>query len=344
MKCERLFLIVLFYSKRIPMIFNTKLNAKLTKIICALCFFVSSLLSEETFSKEIIDKVKNSHALVAISAYYDPSRLQYLSKVLASLATIPKVDIIVLTNTFKENELLNIKNICDQATQSNSEVTISIRSYDLGINGYFLTWCHKPIISDEFIGSKYSHFIYLEDDMEFKLDNFCYFIQYRERFRMLGLLPSFLRVEYHSGFNDFTNTDNCGPVTIMERPNIELDDLYFVELPNPYTACFVLDQELAAEYIQTPSFDYMRSFLSSQWNIRERAAMGLCFEHIPKGFTSRYVVAVSKKIKAAPRYTWVAHLPNTYANKPNCAYGKQRMSTLFIFPKYQKKQKASVVN
>ena len=66
--------------------------------------------------------------------------------------------------------------------------------------------------------------------------------------------------------------------------------------------------------------------------VRERAAMGLCFENIPVFFQSRYVVPVSTKTGIAPNYTWISHLPNNYANNPSIPFGKIRMNSLFVLP------------
>lgn len=290
-----------------------------------------SLIAEPTFSDAALESAKASNILVAITAFYHPDRLQYLAGVISSLSTLPKAEIIVVTNTFNEDELLALQDTCHNALlNKGSGTTVSVRSYHPGTHPYHLTWCHKPIISDEFVGRDYSHFIYLEDDMTFDFTNLCYFIEYRELFRDRRLLPSFLRVEYHSGFHDFVNTDNLNRVNICEQPYIDTKDFWFVNISNPYTACFILDQELAVEYVQSRSFDREKSYLVNPWNVRERAAMGLCFENVPPTFQCRYVVAVSKQTGAAPECVWVRHLPNTYANIPNMGYGKIRMSELFM--------------
>ncbi len=270
--------------------------------------------------------------LIAITAYFNPGRLEYLASVLTSLSTLPEAHIIIVTNTFKEEELLALQAVCNSSLlNKKSEITTSIRSYDIGTNGFYLTWCHKQIISDEFIGKGYTHFIYLEDDMTFDFTNLHYFIEYRERFRDRGLIPSFLRVEYHSGLEKFVNTDNTSRINIHDQPHIDTDHFWFVNAPNPYTACFVLDQDLAAEYVQTRSFDREQSGSVCQWDVRERAAMGLCFENIPVTFNSRYVVAVSKETSTPPRYVWVRHLPNNYADMPASSFGKIPMNELFTF-------------
>ncbi len=60
--------------------------------------------------------------------------------------------------------------------------------------------------------------------------------------------------------------------------------------------------------------------------------MGLCFEHIPPSFQSRYVVPVSIQTGLIPSCAWIFHLPNNYANDPQTSFGKVQMNALFIIP------------
>lgn len=301
--------------------------------ICSILFLLP-LKAEHRFSDSTYEKANSSHVLVAISAYYNADRLKYLEKVLSALSRFPRIDVIVLTNTFDEEKLQTLEKSCQNAlSEPDAEISYSIRSYDVdnGRGGFYLTWCHKDIIKFEFLeNEKYSHFIYLEDDIEMKFDNFLYFLEYRELLRDQNLIPSFLRVEYSSLYKDFTNTDNKSRVRILTQPFLDLGDVVCVNLPNPYTACFILDKELAAEYIKTRSFDADASRAVVRWNIRERAAMGLCFEHVPPFFKSRYVVVVPKGQNESPKYTWVRHLPDNYAIS-NVGLGSIPMRELFVW-------------
>lgn len=303
-KMMRLFIFLLIYSLHMPVI--GKLDDQAIK-----------------------EMYKEAKVLVAITFHFNQSRLEYLKKVLASLATFPKIDIIILTNTFDENEISAIQ---DLYTSDNNEYSLSIRSCGNLEHPFLLTWCHKDIIANEFVKNNqgHTHFIYLEDDMSFNFKNFKYFIKYREKLKKQGLLPSFLRVEYHRKKNTYTNTDNFKAFHVMSQPHVKVDDYLFVNPPNPYMACFVLDRKLALEYFHSSSFDRNKCIIP--WGVRERAAAGLCFENIPKSFSSRYVVPVSLKTQQCPKCAWIYHLPNNYALDPSSNFGKAPMDSLFIMP------------
>jgi hypothetical protein len=55
--------------------------------------------------------------------------------------------------------------------------------------------------------------------------------------------------------------------------------------------------------------------------------MGLCFDKVPPGFTSRYVVPVLDG--HAPAWCLVHHLPNNYANSTDPRFGKLPINQLF---------------
>ena len=122
--------------------------------------------------------------------------------------------------------------------------------------------------------------MYLEDDIRLSFVNFCYFLEYREVLRDTGLLPSFVRVEYCQALNGFVSSDNETPVDVSTRPRIDHGDIVLVNPPLPYTACYILDTTLAREFLRTRSFNRERSRAVTDMFVRERAAMGLCFENV----------------------------------------------------------------
>jgi hypothetical protein len=282
---------------------------------------------------ETINEARTSDTLVTITFHFNAFRFKYLEKVLLSLSTFPRADIILITNTIKNHELKNLEKLYRKVLPEGvGGGDISIRSYPNLEHPFDLTWCHKEIITNEFLSDKtnYSHFIYLEDDISFNYMNFSYFLEYRKLLRDKGLLPSFLRVEYRKKTGGFVNTDNQVRIDIRKQPYIQSNDLIFVNPPNPYTACFVLDKELAAEYIESPSFGKKTSSNVVGWEVRERAAMGLTFEAVPPLFQSRYVVPVSISNGRCPKSAWIFHLPNNYANDQKTPLGKIPMDSLFI--------------
>jgi hypothetical protein len=212
--------------------------------------------------------------------------------------------------------------------------TFSVRHGGDLAHPHHLAWCHKEIIAGQFVSEntshRYSHFLYLEDDMRLSFANFSYFVEFREILRDIGMLPAFLRVEYSSKSNAFFNTDNIEPVPTNALPYLESEKHFLINMPNPYCACFILDAELAAEYVRSRSFDLAGSREVTGWEIRERAAMGLCFENVPPPFKCRYVVPVAKHTGIAPSFAWISHLPNNYADDPETLFGKIPMDALFV--------------
>ena len=132
------------------------------------------------------------------------------------------------------------------------------------------------------------HFIYSEDDIRLSFANFRYFVEFRERLRPIGLLPAFVRTEFSAAQSGLVASDAFSPVYVPVQPHVMLDGLVMANMPNPYNPCFFLDRELAEEYVRTPSFDRVASAGVNRWDVRERAAMGLCLENVPKSFHMSY--------------------------------------------------------
>lgn len=290
---------------------------------------------EYTPSDETLGRAKKCKVLAAIAHHFNVDRLQYLSSVFSGLAAFPDIDIVVTTNTFDVGEIEQIRLAFDQATQEVASVPhLEILSYGNLSHPFYLTWCHKEIMNSEFANkeSSYTHFIYLEDDMKLDFLNFCYFIEFRETLRPFGLLPAFLRVEYSKNQGAFVNSDNRTKINLKQKSALQIQELLFINPTNPYNAGFVMDRELIHEYLSSRSFDRLKSKSVSNWDIRERAAMGLTFEKIPLGFHSRYVVPLSLESGKCLRCAWIFHLPNNYADNPKTSFGKIPMDELFYRP------------
>ncbi len=277
--------------------------------------------------------------LVAITFHYRKQRLQYLFQVIKSLSCFPiaALDIVVATNTIQAEEIESIKRMCGPLVgfameSSTCFKSIEVRSFPGLINPLHLPWAHKHLILDQFLnaGGEYTHYLYLEGDIEFSFTNFLYFLKYRPPLRRLGLLPSFLRVEYGFADDQLYCTDQVGIVRTDNRPVVKLDGLWFVNVDNPYNAMFMLDDELAREYVTSRSFGMETSSDVHRWDVRERAAMGLCFENVPNGFFSRYVIPINPIDRTVPSFSYLYHTPNNYANDPDGPFGKILMTRLFL--------------
>jgi hypothetical protein len=276
-------------------------------------------------------KMRSVQILCAITFHFDVLRLVFLGDVLRSLAEFPtrSLDVFILTNTEDEDELRMLEHLC-QVTLPGAFVSIQSER-DLETR-FELTWRHKRLIVEQFLapGNDYTHFIYLEGDIRLSIVNFCYFIEAREKLRDFGLIPAFVRVEYGDHLNSFTCSDSFWPIYVPVQPKIVLEDDVYLNMPNPYNPLYILDRELALEYIGSRSFDRERSRDVSSWGIAERAAMGLCLENVPAGFNSRYVVPVSRKTCMAYPQALISHLPNNYANNPRSPLAKVTLDNLFV--------------
>lgn len=315
------------------------------KIITAwFCFYSLSafgVVAPYLKEKESYALALNSYTLVAITFHYDETRFCYLQKVLECLSTFPKVDIVIITNTRFSKKIEKIQQCIKKVLPlGKGGGSVSIKSCDSIKHPYDLTWCHKELIPNVFLDQKkgYSHFVYLEDDIGLNFNNFCYFVHFREFLKPIGLLPAFLRVEINQK-GEVVATDNYYKLDVSRPPKIFCDKMVFLNPLNPYMACFILDRELAEEYVETNSFYKDKSTKISPWQVRERAAMGLCFENIPKPFSSRYVVPLAltastpnQKSFLCCDFSLIYHLPNTYANDPKTFFGKTAIQTLFFAP------------
>ena len=142
-------------------------------------------------------------------------------------------------------------------------------------------------------------------------------------------MPAFVRMEYSSALTGFVASDAFWPVYVPVQAHIGIGDSIMVNMPNPYNPCFILDVELAEEYVRSASFDRAASDKVCPWGLRERAAMGLCLENAPSPFAARYVVPVSTQTDMVLPIARISHLPNNYANDPRMPLGKVRIDELF---------------
>ncbi|KAA1251987.1 hypothetical protein F0Q45_01135 [Mycobacterium simiae] len=277
--------------------------------------------------------------LVAITFHFRESRLPNLFQIIRALSEFPvkDLDIVVTSNVDDQDSLGKVNSLAepllkDYPLRSGSRKTLSIASFTDLADPWLLPWTHKGLIADRFLakGSDYTHFIYLEEDILFSFDNFCYFVHYREKLRAARLIPSFQRIEYNDQDNHLYLLDQVGLSDFDARKHVDVDGYSFVNLDYPYDAMFVLDRELAEEYVQTRSFDIKGSKeVSPEWGVAERAAMGLCFESPPQGFSVRYASPVDPVTRTTPRWSWVYHVANNYATDRLLPFAKTRTENLF---------------
>lgn len=162
--------------------------------------------------------------------------------------------------------------------------------------------------------------------MRLTFSNFFYFVRYDGELSNHGLIPSFIRYEYNHTVNNICLSDHQSPVDLSKRGFVTVDDTKFTCTDYPYIAFFIMTRRHMSEYIMTNSFDMEKSTLTHPWWIAERSAMGLTWENVPAGFTSRYAIAIQDG-KPLPE-CYVHHTPNNYTND----YGEQRKGLAKLSP------------
>ena len=276
--------------------------------------------------------------LVAITFHYGKQRLPALFQVVKTLSGFPvaALDIVVATNTTVAEEIESIRRMCAPLLGFASKSpgcfkSLEVRCFAGLAHPYLLPWAHKHLIVGQFLkgGGGHTHYVCLEDDIEFSFPNFCYFLTYRPALQRSGLLPSFLRVEYNFADDQLYCTDQLELTRIDNRRIVKLDRFWFMNMERPYTGMFILDHALAREYVASRSFDVEASGEVVRWGIRERAAMGLTFENVPAGFSSRYVVPANPIGLSVPGFAYIYHTANNYTNNPDEPLGKMLITRLF---------------
>lgn len=278
----------------------------------------------------ILETACSSKLLVTIPLWYRPARLIHLTEMIRTLAEFPvdTLDMIILTQTCDKNEIGVVERLV--APYQSTGKTFRVLPVPELADQFALCWEHRKIIKDIFLGSpKYTHFIYFEDDIRFSFLNFCYFLRYRQFLGDQGLIPSFVRIEYNADKFGFFSTDQPDLEQNIHRVVAINNDVTFFELQNPYCALYVLDQDLASEFVRSRSFDRDLSQSVTHWGIPERAAIGLCFENVPSGRSSRYAIPVANQTQLVSHWSWIHHLPNNFTNQTEQPWGQRRIESIF---------------
>lgn len=270
--------------------------------------------------------------MVAITFHYRKSRLQYLFEVIRAFCEYPveSLALYIITNvddpvTIGHIDTLFAPLLERQPCRGVGKRTLTIESWPALDDPWHLPWCHKHLIVDEFMkpGRPFTHFIYVEDDIVLPTEQFLYFVHYRPLLQPYGLIPSFQRIEFNSLEGRLYLADQVGLSDYFSRKSVRLDGISFVAPDYPYSAMYILDSQLADEYVRTRSFDCKESVsVRPQWGLAERAAMGLCYENAPDGFPCRYVIPVNPETLTMPSWAWIYHTASRYCHDPRTLYGK----------------------
>lgn len=277
--------------------------------------------------------------LACIAFHYQEQRLTYLQQVLHLQQYLaPQVHVVVTTTTDDPEALARIATIAPPAS---ARYHCEIEYFSLP-NPWLLPWAHKVVIAQKFGDLSFTHFMYVEDDIEVAPANVDYWLRAREALRPFGLYPSFFRVEWQEQRQTWTSTDVADPVSLARAPVLHsiYGDYQYLNMPNPYQAMFFYDRELMLEHMASESFDVIKYGQIENidrfpgWGgggVAERASHGLTFVNVPSGFTSRNVIPFLGKFRLIDPRCFVHHLPNNYANqRPELKLGKVAVQELLV--------------
>jgi len=201
-------------------------------------------------------------------------------------------------------------------------------------HGYYLTWGHIPVLRRAARTDRFSHLIYLEDDMRFTEQHLNYWCRYRAPLKQVGLLPGFVRFEWHEKEKYLVDVSTPLDPARCRRAIPTHGDLcsHAVALHNPYQAMYLLDRALIGEHFRfSRSRSPLRSRASSTWNIRERAAAGPIFDDVPAGLRSRNVVPVrtNGSSQRLDPCCLIEHVAGTYTDDSTSQFGTLKVDNLF---------------
>jgi hypothetical protein len=262
--------------------------------------------------------------LAAITFHYDEARLGYLKKVCLQIPLLGfDYKVLVVTNAKDESAHQKIR---DQLGHFSN---FQIVSYPVMGHPFFLTWGHLPMFkcyheSDP----SYSHFMYLEDDIQVTARNVNYWLRGRHELNKYRLYPSFVRYEINHINDNWVATDITKPLKLKALPKISITPEYlFINSPQPYQGMYLMDREMMLEYFKSPAYspDY------GGWGIREKATQGLSFVNVPKSFLSRNLIGFNLSQKVIDPDALIQHLPGNYANDPDSTFGKLPIDMLVTF-------------
>lgn len=269
-----------------------------------------------------------SRATVVISAHYVPARISFLATVLKAILgwRMAAVEVILISNDpaiMTEDAV-----VAAQAEFAGRGWSLHLEMATDLAHPFHLTWHHKKLLPSWASRAREvdDYFIYIEDDMVLTNDNIEYFRENLNPLRQYGLIPSFLRYEIREGRK--YSVDMIEPQLVAVSPTVSVGDVKFLGPTNPYWAGFILDKALAQEYLLSDSFDLVRSERRAEWDVRERAAMGLTWEAAPNRYKSRYAIPLRDGQPIESCLIW--HCAQNYSTMSATRFATLPVESVFV--------------
>ena len=251
---------------------------------------------------------------ICVTFHYVEDRLRYLDMISDHFATLGEdVSVMIVTNSDEADTLARTLARTRQVLEGKGFDFDFLVPTGLG-HPFLLTWSHLVDFREKIKDPSFTHFLYLEDDILVTRRNMEYWMQAREELRRRNFIPSFLRVERKDGCRDWYSTDCKQSFDVLEMPRYRTEtnpDRIYVSVPTPYQGMYLMDRELMLEHLSS------RSCVpeGGGWGIREKAARGLTFERVRKGYYSRNLLPFSLAAGKVDDACFIHHTPNNYANQ-----------------------------
>lgn len=285
----------------------------------------------------LITNIKDVNILICATFHFNHERLKYLKKILSEHRNFGKnVKVYLFTNTNIKSEIELIKNSYPRYlnTEYQGDYSIELIICDKLLHPHNLILEHKKILKKDFINSKYyTHFLHTEDDNLISAENINYWLKYRKILYYKNIIPSFFRFEF-SNVNELKSTDIGFKIINYFAPKILINDLIFINMPNPSQSNYLIDKKLAKEMINNPN-DRKHHFYFNFGGIRENADIGPIFSNVPKNYISRNFVPFQIKNNnlLILKECLINHIPANYLSNQNSNLGKIPINSLFLkFP------------
>lgn len=236
---------------------------------------------------------------VSLCFYYVENRLENFKRTINNLSNIPNIKITVDSNVnFDSNLDVHVKELSDP---------------------YHYTWEHKKYMT-EFLESDYTHFAYLEGNIDVTQKTFNYWNKTRQLFKENGhnLIPATHRIQKNKegqiySLDTIHKQTGCRQMIIGGQT--------FVFLSEPYQGMFIMDKELVEEHINS---GYYSLGHKHSYGIRESANLGNIYVNVPPNLPHRAALPLN-----IPSECMVEHFGTDYLNDKNSPHAKIKIEELF---------------
>ena len=269
---------------------------------------------------------------------YNPNRFFFLSKICKAIEKInSNTDITLIVD--KEGFLK--KNTIKKFISKTTKININFFYPKNLLDPRLLTYSHFEVFKKKIKSKKYTHFLYLEDDILINENNIKYWMVARKALKNTKLIPVFLRTEinFKNKKNYLVDSTRKNLFFFQSKLINNLKNIAFVNLFNFFTPTYFYDRELMIEHLSGPSssIDFGHGTFNSDYinpnmielGVMERAATLLAYKDVPLGFFHRNVVPVNIKSKLLKDYCLIKHLSNRFTNEKRSNFGKIPVKKLF---------------